>query len=153
MTIKDLLRKIEEEQLALLMTKNPVTVEPNDSLEKAVEIFLENPFKSLPVVEKERLVGFLTVRDMIKKIAELNIGRPVKDYMCDTAVCVWDGMPLNIACEIMRLSNLELCPVLDSNAKLVGLIDEKILLAKSLVEEYVEKTHYASLSSEDDAWS
>ena len=152
-TIKDLLKKVEEDQLALLMTENPVTVKPSDSIKKVVEIFLKNPFRRLPVVERGKLVGFLTVKDLIKKIAELDIDKPVKEYMCDSVVCAWDGMPLNIACEIMRLSNSELCPVLDSNAKLVGLVDEKIMLTESLIEEFIEKTQYSSSSDRDDVWS
>jgi len=39
-TIKDLLRKVEENQLALLMTENPITVTPDDHLKRVVEIFL-----------------------------------------------------------------------------------------------------------------
>lgn len=152
-TIKDLLKKVEEDQLALLMTENPVTVKPNDPIKKAVEIFLENPFRRLPVVERGKLAGFLTVRDLIKKIAEIDIDKPVKDYMCHQVVCVWDGTPLNVCGEIMRLSSSELCPVLDSNAKLVGLVDEKIMLTESLIEEFIEKTQYSSSSDIDDAWS
>ncbi|WP_457549814.1 CBS domain-containing protein [Archaeoglobus sp.] len=152
-TIKDILKKIEENQLALLMTENPVTVKPNDSIKKVVEIFLKNPFRRLPVVEKDKLVGFLTVRDLIKKIAEMNIDKPVRDYMCDKVVCVWYGMPLNVCGEVMRLSGSELCPVLDDNAKLVGLVDENIMLNESLIEEFIEKTQYSSSSDVDDEWS
>ena len=152
-TVKDLLRKVEESQLALLMTENPITVSPEDSIKKVTEIFLENPFRRLPVVRRGKLVGFLTVRDLIKKIAEMNIDKPVKDYMCDKVVCVWEEMPLNVAGEIMRLSSSELCPVLDNNAKLVGLVDEKIMLTESLIEEFIEKTQYSSSSDVDDVWS
>ncbi len=152
-TIKDLLRKVEEDQLALLMTENPVTVRPNDSIKKVVDIFLKNPFRRLPVVEKGKLVGFLTVRDLIKKIAEMDIDKPVKDYVCGDVVCVWEETPLNVCGEIMRLSSSELCPVLDSNARLVGLVDEKIMLNESLIEEFIERTQYSSSSDIDDAWS
>ncbi len=152
-TIKDLLKKVEEDQLALLMTENPITVKPSDSIKKVVEIFLKNPFRRLPVVERGKLVGFLTVRDLIKKIAEMEIEKHVKDYMCHQVVCVWDRTPLNVCGEIMRLSSSELCPVLDSNAKLVGLVDEKIMLTESLIEEFIEKTQYSSSSDIDDAWS
>ena len=152
-TVKDLLKKVEENQLALLMTEDPVTVSPEDSIKKVVDIFLKNPFRRLPVVKRGKLVGFLTVRDIIKKIAEMNIDKPVKDYMCDEVVCVWEDMPLNVAGEIMRLSGSELCPVLDEDAKLVGLVDEKIMLTESLIEEFIEKTQFSSSSDVDDVWS
>lgn len=152
-TVKDLLRKVEEDQLALLMTENPVTVTPNDDIRKVVNILLKKQFRRLPVIRRGKLVGFLTVRDIIKKIAEMNIDRPIVDYMCKNVVSVWDGMPLNVAGEIMRLSGSELCPVLDEDARLVGLVDEKIMLTESLIEEFIEKTQFSSSSDVDDVWS
>lgn len=152
-TRKDILRKIEEDQLALLMTPNPVTVQADDTIKKVVEVFIKNPFHRLPVVEGKKLVGIVTVKDLIKLIAELGIDKPVKDYVTYSTVCVWEDTPLNIVGEIMRLSNSEICPVLDSNAHLVGLIDEKIMLTETLIEEFIEQTQYASSSDTDDAWT
>lgn len=152
-TRKDILRKIEEDQLALLMTPNPVTVNAEDDVKKVVEIFVNNPFHRLPVVEDGKLVGIVTVKDLIKLIADLGIDRPVKEYMSHTVVCVWEETPLNIVGEIMRLSNSEICPVIDSNAQLVGLIDEKIMLTETLIEEFIEQTQYSSSSDTDDAWT
>ncbi len=152
-TRKDILRKIEEDQLALLMTPNPVTVNADDPIEKVVEIFLNNPFHRLPVVKDGKLVGIITVKDLIKLIAELGIDKPVKDYVTYSVVCVWDETPLNIVGEIMRLSNSEICPVIDSNAQLVGIVDEKIMLTETLIEEFIEQTQYTSSSDTDDAWT
>jgi CBS domain-containing protein len=152
-TRKDILRKVEEDQVALLMTQNPVTVQADDPIEKAVEIFINNPFHRLPVLDGKKLVGILTVKDLIKLIADLNIDKPVKDYVTHSVVCVWEETPLNIAGEIMRLSNSEICPVLDSNTHLVGIIDEKIMLTETLIEEFIEQTQYASSSDTDDAWT
>ncbi len=152
-TRKDILRKIEEDQLALLMTPNPVTVREDDPIEKVVEIFLSKPFHRLPVVRDGKLVGIVTVKDLIKLIAELNIDKPVREYMSYTMVCVWEETPLNVVGEIMRLSNSEICPVIDSNAQLVGLIDEKIMLTETLIEEFLEQTQYSSSSDTDDAWT
>ncbi len=152
-TRKDILRKIEEDQLALLMTPNPVTVNEDDPVEKVVEIFLNNPFHRLPVVRDGKLVGIVTVKDLIKLIASLDIDKPVKNYMSYSMVCVWEETPLNVVGEIMRLSNSEICPVIDSNAQLVGLIDEKIMLTETLIEEFLEQTQYSSSSDTDDAWT
>ena len=152
-TRKDILRKIDEDQLALLMTPNPVTVQASDPIEKVAEILSSTPFRRLPVLDGNKLVGIITVRDIINKIAEMNIDEPVKEYVTTQAICVWDETPLSIVGEIMRLSNAELCPVLDINANIVGLVDEKIMLTETLIEEFIEQTHYSSSSDTDDAWS
>ncbi len=152
-TRKDILRKIEEDQLAMLMTPNPITVNADDPVERVVEIFVNKPFHRLPVVDNGELVGIVTVKDLIKLIADLGINKPVKDYVSKSVVCVWEETPLNIVGEIMRLSNSEICPVLDSNAKLAGIVDEKVILTETLIEEFIEQTQYASSSDTDDAWT
>jgi CBS domain-containing protein len=151
-TRKDILRKVEEDQLALLMTPDPVTVQTSDSLRNVVEILANTQFRRLPVLEGDKLVGIITLRDIISHIAEMEIDKPVKDYITDSTVCVWEETPLNLVGEIMRLSNSELCPVLDDNASVVGLIDEKIMLTETLIEEFLEQKAYASSSDSEDSW-
>ncbi len=152
-TRKDILRKVEEDQLALLMTPNPVTVQASDPIERVVEILSTTPFRRLPVLDGNKLVGIITVRDIIKKISEMNINEPIKDFITPTVVCVWEETPLNIVGEIMRLSNAELCPVLNSNAEVVGIVDEKIMLTETLIEDFIEERAYSSSSDTDDAWT
>jgi CBS domain-containing protein len=151
-TRKDILRKVEEDQLALLMTPDPVTVQANDPLKKVVEILANTQFRRLPVLEGDKLVGIITLRDIISRIAEMEIDKPVRDYITNSSVCVWEETPLNLVGEIMRLSNSELCPVLDENASVVGLIDEKIMLTETLIEEFLEQKAYASSSDSEDSW-
>ncbi len=152
-TRKDILRKIDENQLALLMTPNPVTVQADTPIKEVVEIFLKTPFRRLPVLKGDKLVGIITVRDIVKKIAEMNIDKPVRDFVTPNIVCVWENTPLNVVGEIMRLSNSELCGVLNSENELVGIVDEKIMLTETLIEEFMEQMAYASSSDTDDAWS
>jgi CBS domain-containing protein len=49
-----------------IMTKNPVTVYPQDLVGKAAEIFIENNFKCLPVVDSDnKVLGMITTYDLI----------------------------------------------------------------------------------------
>ncbi len=152
-TRKDILRKIEENQLALLMTPNPVTVDADADVKEVVKILTTTPFRRLPVMKDDRLVGIITIRDIIKKIAEMNIEKAVKEYITPHIVCVWDQTPLNVVGEIMRLSNSEFCGVLNENDELVGIVDEKIMLTETLIEDFLEQTTYSSSSDTDDSWS
>ncbi len=152
-TRKDILRKIEENQLALLMTPNPVTVDADADVKDVVKILTTTPFRRLPVMKDDRLVGIITIRDIIKKIAEMNIEKAVKEYITPHIVCVWDQTPLNVVGEIMRLSNSEFCGVLNENDELVGIVDEKIMLTETLIEDFLEQTTYSSSSDTDDSWS
>jgi len=152
-TRKDILRKIDEDQLALLMTPNPRSVRADEPIEKVAEIFAHTRFRRLPVLDDGKLVGIITLRDMVKKIAEMSIEETIEDFILGEATCVWENTPLNIVGEIMRVANAELCPVLDDNAQLTGRIDEKIMLTESLIEDFIEQTHYSSSSDSDDSWT
>ncbi len=152
-TRKDILRKIEENQLALLMTPNPVTVDVDADVKEVVRILTSTPFRRLPVMDGDRLAGIITIRDIVKKIAEMNIEKAVKEYITRHIVCVWDETPLNVVGEIMRLSNSEFCGILNENDELVGIVDEKIMLTETLIEDFLEQTTYSSSSDTDDSWS
>jgi CBS domain-containing protein len=46
------------------MTKNPLTVGPEASVEQALEIMLAGNFRHLPVMEGESVVGIVSIRDL-----------------------------------------------------------------------------------------
>lgn len=46
------------------MTAEPVTVEPETPVEEAGRLMLEQGFRHLPVVEGERPVGIISIRDL-----------------------------------------------------------------------------------------
>lgn len=50
--------------VAQLMTAKPVTVRPDTSLRKAVELVQAHGIRHLPVVQGKRLVGIITDRDL-----------------------------------------------------------------------------------------
>lgn len=152
-TRKDILRKLNEDQLALLMTPNPTYISPETELTEIVKILLKTHFRRLPVVDGEELVGMLTVRDIVRIIAERNIETPIKNFIRNSTTSVWDETPLNVVGEIMRIANAEACPVLDENARVVGIVDEKILLSESLIEDFLESREYVSSSDTDDSWA
>jgi acetoin utilization protein AcuB len=52
-----------------LMTKGLAKLSPDDRINVALEIFLENRFHAIPVVENNELVGILTTFDIIKALA------------------------------------------------------------------------------------
>lgn len=55
-----------------VMTPDPMSLNPSDTLEKVLEIFNENRFHALPVTESDgRLVGILTTYDLMKAMETL----------------------------------------------------------------------------------
>ena len=61
----------ENTPLARVMTKNPTTVMPDTHVQDAVEIMHGRKLGCVPVVEGEKLVGILTVTDMLRLLYNL----------------------------------------------------------------------------------
>jgi len=54
-----------------LMNPHPVTIQPDNSIEDALKVMLENELDCLPVVDSGLLVGIVTSRDMLQKFSLL----------------------------------------------------------------------------------
>jgi acetoin utilization protein AcuB len=54
-----------------IMTKNPVTVAPDDDLGHASDLMAKHNFGGLPVAENGKVVGILTRFDLMKLLAKL----------------------------------------------------------------------------------
>lgn len=69
LTERDLLRAVAggsiEGRVADCMTSHPETIEDADSLDHAAVLMLHGGFRHLPVVEGERVVGMLSMRDLL----------------------------------------------------------------------------------------
>jgi CBS domain-containing protein len=151
-TRTNLLQNPEEEQLSLLMTRNPVTISPRSDLQTAARLLLENHIRRLPVVDEGKLVGLVTVADVVGTIADMNIDIPIKDYVEKEVVAIYSQTPLPVVARIMELAGAKAVPVLDSNLELVGIISDRDVISASTIEDSVEMSDM-SAGSDDDAWT
>ncbi|MEL7119860.1 MAG: CBS domain-containing protein, partial [Bacteroidota bacterium] len=53
-----------------IMTTGLAKISPNDRISVALEIFLQNRFHAVPIVENDDLVGMVTTHDILKKLAD-----------------------------------------------------------------------------------
>lgn len=53
-----------------IMTKGLAKLEPTDKINVALEVFKENLFHAIPIVDDGKLVGMLTTFDIIRMLAE-----------------------------------------------------------------------------------
>jgi len=58
-------------KVSQVMTRNPYTVTPSMKVRDVVKILLDRKFESVPVVESDRLVGIMTVTDMLRVLVDL----------------------------------------------------------------------------------
>lgn len=54
-----------------IMTPNPITVKPDDTVEMAAMLMLDHKIGGLPVVEHDRLVGIISEQDVFKALVNI----------------------------------------------------------------------------------
>jgi CBS domain-containing protein len=148
-TRSDLLRNREEDQTALLMSRNPVVASPQSTVAEASRLLLQHRFRRLPVVEDGKLVGIITVADIVALAAEQEVKASIEPYLEKEIVVLWSDMPLPVAGAIMEYAAVEACPVIDTSLRLVGMISDRDLIKASVIEEKVEKTDMSADAGED----
>jgi len=152
-TLRKLFEHPDEDQLAMLVDRDVPTVTPEDSLEEAAERFLASHVKRLPVLKDGKLVGIITVRDIVcRAIATMNIEKPASDYMRPRVIAVWDGTPIKAAMEIMALSGFRALPVIDEKGSFIGIIDDAGIIEVSEVETESKMSQMAG-RTEGDSWT
>ena len=151
-TRTNLLRKPEEEQLALLMARDPQTIAPDANITDAARLFLENRVRRLPVVEDDKLVGLVTIADVIGSMADLEITDTIGQFLNNGVVPVWDETPLPVVARAMELAHVKAAPVLDSDLELVGIVSDRDIISASVIEDTVEMSDM-SAGADDDAWT
>ncbi|MHC1575768.1 MAG: CBS domain-containing protein [Methanosarcinaceae archaeon] len=149
----DLLRNPEEEQIALIMVRDPFVIGPDNNIIDAAKLLVEHGFRRLPVVDEEHhLLGLVTVADIIGSIASLNITEPIGSYLKRGIGPVWCDTPLTVVARNMELGHVKAAPVIDSDLNLVGIISDRDIIGASVIEDTVEMSDM-SAGSDDDAWT
>ena len=152
-TRKDILHNAEENQIALLMSAEPLTIRPDATLSEAAEVMTNCNIRRLPVVDGSRLVGLLSVSDLVSAVAKINDHREIRDRFVDKhTFAIWEETPLPVVGRIMELAEVDAMPILNSENKLTGTISERDLIRCSRIEDDVETSDF-STGTDDDEWT
>jgi CBS domain-containing protein len=53
-----------------MMTANPLTVAPANSLEECMAIMVNKHIRHLPVIEQAKVIGIISIGDVVKNVRE-----------------------------------------------------------------------------------
>lgn len=111
-----------------VMTREPVSCEPADTIQRVAEVMKRQDVGAVPIVDSKssrRLVGILTDRDIVVKI--LAEGRSVdgstaRDAMTAQLATCREDQDVSAALSLMAERKVRRMPVVDAEGRLVGII-------------------------------
>ena len=153
-TRSDLINNPDEEQIAMLMSRNLITASPDEDVTDVAKRMIENDVRRVPVVNDDgELVGIITSFDLVSQaLTKLEIEDAVENYMITTVPTTWEKTPLNVAFESMKQFGLKSILALDDDSQLSGILTETDFIAESeIISERSE--HSSTVGTEGDKWS
>jgi IMP dehydrogenase len=106
------------------MIVDPITLEPEETIQDALDLMHRHGISGLPVVRGEQLVGIVTHRDL-RFVKDLD--RPVSTLMTsgERLITVKLGVSMERAKELLHANRIEKLLVIDDHGNLRGLITIK----------------------------
>lgn len=153
-SLRDLFENPDENQIGMLVNRDVVSVTTDQSLEDVAKVMIVENERRLPVKDEDKLVGIITVRGILSQaIAGKKKDIIVSEFMQTSTTSVWEATPLNVAVEILNLSNERALPVLDNEGNLSGIIgDEDIINVSEVKTEEITELMRGKSEAEKWAW-
>ena len=105
-----------------VMTSNPRTVSPEDTIQNAARIMRDEDTGVVPVVENGRAVGIVTDRDIVvRAVADGQLDRPVREIVSGDVITARPDMSTKEAAQLMSEHQVRRLPVVE-NERLVGIV-------------------------------
>jgi CBS domain-containing protein len=143
-----------------IMTKDVITVRPEEKVEKVAQLLVENKISGIPVVdENNQVLGIVSEKDLMIRASEWKVpfyltlfdsiiflenpirfnnnlkkytALQVKDAMTTKVIVVEEDAPVSEVVEIMQKHKINRVPVV-KHGRLIGIVTRNDIL-KSLVE-------------------
>ena len=105
-----------------VMSKNLQTASPDISLSDVLKILRINRISGVPVVQDEKLVGVISIEDIVRALQNNDLTETVGQYMTRELVTVASFDSIVKAMQTFAEKHVGRLPVVDEEKKLVGMI-------------------------------
>lgn len=107
-----------------MMSSDVCVVAPFESVRQAATLMAENDIGSLPVGENDRLVGFLTDRDIAVRVIAEGLGpdTPVSQVMSPDVKYCFDDEDIDDVAQNMAHLEVRRLPVVSRDKRLIGIV-------------------------------
>ena len=121
-------QRMIREPIRSLEPRRPLSVPPVASIAEVIRVMRENRIGCVLVVEADKLTGIITERDLLLKLENADLGRPVRELMTpDPEVLSLDD-PIVYALNKMSIGGFRHVPLVDEAGRPVGIVSVKDII-------------------------
>jgi CBS domain-containing protein/anti-sigma regulatory factor (Ser/Thr protein kinase) len=111
-----------------------ITANRNQTMRHVQVIMRENRITGVPIVEGQKVVGMVSIDDIVTALDKGFIDCLVEDRMTRNVIALQDDMPLSFAISYLNKYRYGRFPVLNKNHDLVGVLSSTNVIRSLLVE-------------------
>jgi CBS domain-containing protein/anti-sigma regulatory factor (Ser/Thr protein kinase) len=122
-----------------VMTKDVFCLHPDMKMDQALDIFQAERFSGAPVTKENKIIGILSIEDLILALREGSMDSYVTEYMTKNLTAVRSFDPVVEALKTFAETNFGRLPVLNEEGDLVGIITKGDIsngMLKALQRDY-----------------
>ena len=117
-----------------VMTVGVKTAEKDTPLREIQRIMRDNKVSGVPILEEERLVGMISVDDIIRALDQGYIDSPAEVHMSRQLVVLEDDMPVSFGISSFEKYRYGRFPVINRQRELVGIVTSRDITSGLLLE-------------------
>ena len=122
------------------MTKEVIAIKPGQSIKDLRNILRENRISGVPVVDKELMVGIISIEDLIKALAKNEMDAKVHEKMTKNVINLYEDEPIINAVKKFNKYDFGRFPIINRAGKLVGILTQKDII-KGLLKRIESDYH------------
>ncbi|TVR73863.1 MAG: CBS domain-containing protein, partial [Spirochaetaceae bacterium] len=133
-----------------VMTTDVSTCRPTDTMRDAQKIMKDNSISGIPIMDERRMVGIVSVDDILTALERGQIDDPIEDHMTRQVIVLEDDMPLSFGISWFDKYRFGRLPVLNSGKELVGIVTSRDVIVGLLLEINKEIERLEKLTRQGD---
>jgi len=138
------------EEVRKIMTKDFVTVSPEDPLQDVADLIIQKGVQQVPVVDGQVLVGMITAYDLWEHSTKQNDASnvKVKDVMTTRVLVITPKDKVGTAAELFMDKRFKTIPVVNLRHELKGVVTAFDVIRHTLTREYPHPILYSEVFDE-----
>ena len=122
------LELIQGHKIREIMSTDIISISGDMTMRDVKKLMKEKSISGVPVIDKKRLIGIISVEDLLNALEDGRMDDQVKKHMSRNPVILEEQMPVSFAIDYFENYSFNRFPVLNERKELVGMITSRDII-------------------------